>query len=669
MKAFVIFSSAVIISFFFLPLQSAFKYSYQENKFWQYPDLYAEFGFPLLKSTESIENEKNEILNNFTPYYFLNKDSLQSFSTKYYNYILRIEESQDLKINNEEKNEFHDLGLSLIKRIYDTGIILDNESNQNFNIVEQNSIVLRDRSSFFTESSAITFFLDYLKNSNLKNSEILAPFLENLIHPNVVLDSSLSNIALEEKLNQILPFKGVVEKGELIVSKGEPINKIVLQKLDSLKFYYRNQEISSNQLIFTIIGFFLLSGIVLIIYFIYLQKLFPEIVQSWSSLVFIIMWFPILGAMLYISTNINNWSVYLVPFAISPVIIKNFFNSRLAFFTHIVNLILCSFLISPGFEFSFTQIIAGTLVILVINDSYNWNVYLKSIFIIFIGYSLSFLGLNFLKGVPLLQIDFTFFKWIGLNSFFTLMAFPLIPILEKIFGFVSTGKLNELQDFNHPLLIDLSSKAPGTFQHSIQVSLLAEAAARKIGCNALLVKTGALYHDIGKTIQPDFFIENINPRNSNPHDKINPIQSATHIIDHVNQGILLGKKYKLPKVILDFIETHHGTSLVNYFFHKANKLSQEPIDEKQFRYPGPLPFTKEQTILMIADSLEAASRTLSNINGDTIELFVDKIIDHKNSEGQFYYSNLTFSELSTIKQIFCEKLKSMNHQRIEYPSS
>lgn len=653
---------------FFLPIHSEFKYNFEENKYWQHPDLYAEFGFPLVKSAQQLDQERSEIIKNFSPFYKLNLELINEYSNLFDEYLNRIQNLPETEKLISERSKYHDFGLSKIKEVLETGIIDSDENANSIYIVEGNKISLRDKESFFSEASASSFLLEALNTSNLKSPEIIAPFLENLLKANAVLDTGITNMALEEELNKIIPFIGVVEKGELIISKGEPIKGETLVKLNSLKDYYEKQELTTPQVVYSIFGFFLLSGIVLLIFYVYIKKLYPHIISHSPSLLFILMWFPILGAMLYVSTTINTWSPYWVPFAIAPVIIKNFFNSRLAFFTLIVNLILCSFLIAPGFEFSFTQIISGTLVILVINDTYNWNVYLKSIFIIFIGYALSYLGLNFLKGLSLEQIDLTFFKWIAINSFFTLMAFPLIPILEKLFGFVSTGKLNELQDFNHPLLMQLSSKAPGTFQHSIQVSLLAEAASRKIGCNAALVKTGALYHDIGKTIQPDFFIENINKNQPNPHNQLTPIESAAQIIDHVNQGLLLGKKYKLPKVILDFIETHHGTSLVHFFYHKARNQNPEKIDDNLFRYKGSQPYTKEQTILMLADSLEAASRTLSDNNPDTIENFVDKIIRDKIGEGQLYQSDLTFSELSQIKKVFFENLKSVYHQRIVYPS-
>jgi len=653
---------------FFLPIQSEFKYNFEENKYWQYPDLYAEFGFPLVKSSKQLERERFEIINNFSPYYYLNLELLNDYSKLFDEYLNKIQNLPDTEKFVSQKSKYHDLGFSKIKEILEKGIIDTAENAKTIYIVEGNRITLRDKESLFSEARASAFLLDALKSSSLESPEIIAPFLENLLKINAVLDSGLTNMALNEELEKIIPFIGVVEKGELIISKGEPIKGETFVKLNSLKDYYEKQELTTPQVFYTIFGFFLLSGIILLIFYVYIKKLYPYIINHSPSLIFILMWFPILGAMLYISTAINNWSPYWIPLAIAPVIIKNFFNSRLAFFTHIVNLILCSFIITPGFEFLFTQIIAGTLVILVINDTYNWNVYLKSIFIIFIGYSLSYLGLNFLKGLSVGQIDLSFFKWIAINSFFTLMAFPLIPILEKIFGFVSTGKLTELLDFNHPLVMQLSSKAPGTFQHSIQVSLLAEAASRKVGCNTLLVKTGALYHDIGKTFQPDFFIENINKNQMNPHNQLTPSESATQIIDHVKQGLYLGEKYKLPKVILDFIETHHGTSLVHFFYQKARSLDPENIDDGMFRYKGPLPITKEQTILMLADSLEAASRTLGDNNPETINNFVEKIISYKIGEEQLYQSELTFSELSEIKKVFIENLKALYHQRIVYPS-
>jgi cyclic-di-AMP phosphodiesterase PgpH len=668
MKKLLAFSVCIGLMVLFLPIKSGFNINYADQKFWQLPDLYADFSFPLIKTDEEINEEKNAIKNGLYPFFVLDTSSISSYSDRFKAYVSEIKNLPESEFIRSDEVLFGQTGYILINELLSKGIISEAEPDLKINLITGNEITVRKTDSFFTIPSARAYLFDYLTNTKLNNPEILVPFLETFIRPNVALDSAMTAVALQDQLDQIIPYKGVIEKGALIVSKGEPIKGDVLLRLDSLKNYYSNQQLSKRQIVHTIVGFVLLSLIVLSIFYTYLHRLYPEIIQNTAQLGFILLWFPLYAALLYYATAINDWSPYIIPFAIVPIIIKNFFNSRLAFFTHIVNLILCSFIIAPGFEFSFSQIIAGTLVIIVIDDSYDWNIYLKSILFIFSGYALSYLGLNLLKGNSFIDLDFAYFKWIAINSFFTLLAFPLIPIMEKIFGFVAGGRLAELSDLNHPLLVKLATNAPGTYQHSIQVSLLAEAAARKIGANSFLVKVGALYHDIGKMINPSFFIENQESGIDSPHASLSPAESAKAITNHVAEGVKLAQEYGLPGIIIDFIKSHHGTSTVYFFYHKQKKSGSTPIDLSEFSYPGPLPITKEQSILMLADSVEAASRTLSDTSKGAISNFIHNIVTEKIKEGQLNESILSFSEIAQISSVFEENLKSVYHQRIAYPA-
>jgi cyclic-di-AMP phosphodiesterase PgpH len=328
--------------------------------------------------------------------------------------------------------------------------------------------------------------------------------------------------------------------------------------------------------------------------------------------------------------------------------------------------LIAGFLTAEGFQFIFTQIVAGVVAVLAIADARYWSKFFKSVLFIFLAYSVSLLGLEIIEEGDFMQLDWSMHGWLVLNGVLTLMAFPLIPLMERAFGFTSSISLMELADLNRPLLRELAMKAPGTFQHSFQVGNLAEAAANEIGVNPLLVRTGALYHDIGKMLNPEFFVEN--QSGSSPHENLTHLESATIIIAHVTEGVRLAKKYRLPKVITRFITTHHGTTKVEYFY--KTYLQENPgkeVDPADFTYPGPKPQTKSETVVMLADSIEATARTLKNPTGKDIDDLVDKIIAGKSEKGQLSESKFTFSDLEKCRHVFKKMLRSIHHVRLEYP--
>ncbi|NNE26527.1 MAG: HDIG domain-containing protein, partial [Saprospiraceae bacterium] len=376
----------------------------------------------------------------------------------------------------------------------------------------------------------------------------------------------------------------------------------------------------------------------------------------------------VFSIIVYLVTKNEFLSPFLIPFCITPIVVYNFFGGRLALFIHIVVVLISSFISGLGYEFTFLQILAGIVTVLTITETRYWNKFFLAILVILLTYVIGYLGLALINSGTLVEAEQHTFGWLVFNALLLLLAYPFIPIIEKIFGYTSSITIAELGDMNKPLLRDLSLKAPGTLQHSLQVANLSEAAAKAIGANSLLVKTAALYHDVGKMNNPFYFIENSNGENA--HDALNNFDSARIIIGHVTEGDAMAKKARLPKIITDFITTHHGTTRVEYFYR--NQLNEEPdreFDESLFRYPGPKPQTKEQAIMMLADSIEAASKSLKNPTGQDIDKLIDKIVNFKIDEGQLNESDISFRELQVCVETFRAVLRSIYHVRIEYPDA
>lgn len=480
-----------------------------------------------------------------------------------------------------------------------------------------------------------------------------------------VLVDNLPNEQTGDNVNQPVVTAETITTGTQIIANGQVINKPTLMALRA-----HQEAVDNNTLIpanwLNFIGYLLLTCLAIGALILFCRMEYPEVYSSFNSLAFLLIWPVIFALLVYFIEKTNNLSSYMIPFCIVPIVVKTFFSDRLAIFHHVVIILIVSFLSKLGYEFTFLQILAGIITVLMVSGIRYWNKFFSTILIIFGIYILGYFGLSAIKANNFADLPWHNFGWLALASFLLLLAYPITPLLEKIFGFTSDISLAELTDMNKPLIKRLSIEAPGTLQHSLQVSNLSEAAADKIGANSMLIKAAALYHDVGKLSNPAAFIEN-QPAN-NPHDTWNNFESAKAIIDHVSDGVALAKKERLPKVLIDFILSHHGTTRVEYFYR--NQLKAEPdreFDESLFRYPGPLPRSKEETILMVADSLEAASKSLKGATAKDIDDLVDKIIAYKIDLGQFAESELTFEELEQCTAVFKSLLKSINHVRIEYP--
>ena len=667
---------AILFISFLFPEQVRFKYQFKEGGIWAYEDLYAPFDFPIRKSEAELAEEQENLVEDITPFYLADpqmvRRSKAAFEEAFQEQLDLVEDDVQFADVQRNTNRYLNYARGLIDRIYDQGIIQIDQSHQNkgsdfvINVVRGNTVTRSTLQSMMTLDEARELVTDSLPYSKLYVAEFLLPILPDALRPNLLYSDSLTTRFRNDELENVVTSKGMVNEQDLIISRGSRISADDYQKLVSYREAYmeRTGGISTYWKVF--FGFFLLTTLIVGVFSMYLQYYAPEVFKRFRSLLFILMWLVVYSYLVFAVESSDALSAYIIPFCIAPIIVKIFYSDRVAFFTHIVVILVASFLSSQGYEFTVVQILAGIVAVMSNPDGRDWTKFFRSMIFIFLTYSLAYIGLLFLQEGNMEWDDSRYFVWIFLNVFLTLLAFPLIPLVERVFGFTSSVSLVELSDMNRPLLRDLALKAPGTLQHSLQVANLSEGAAREIGADELLVRVAALYHDIGKMRNPHYFIEN--QSGENPHNQLTELESAKIIIDHVTDGEAMAKRHRLPQVLIDFIRTHHGTTRTEYFYRTYIKNNPDrKVDEPLFRYPGPKPQSREETILMIADSLEAASKSLQNPTGVDIDNLVNNIIAGKISAGQLEESEMTFQELEKIRQVFRKLLRSINHVRVEYP--
>ena len=652
---------------FFFPKGGKFKYEFQKGKPWQYENLYAPFDFSVRKSAEEIASERQKVNERLLKYYrYDNKiadEVFDAFNTKF------SETFTAEKYNKRELAFLKGIGEDILERVYNNGILLNsdlNESGREVNLIKQNEanqIKFDDLYKVQDVESVVESVLRE-RQMNAYNSTFQSLFF-NLVKPNVAYDENLSQKALDDELSKISLTRGTIDEGKLIIAKGEVVESENYKILESLKSEFESELWASNNYYFILSGYTVLVALVLMMLFLFLKKYRPEIFQNGTKVTFIFINILLMVFMTTLVVKYNEGYVFVVPLCILPLILKTFFDARLGLFVHVLTVLILGFVVPNSFEYIFIQIIAGIVTILTVSELYKRANLFISVGQITLIYIVGYLAFHIIHEGNLDNIIWLTLGLFLLNGMITLFVQPLIYIYEKIFGLVSDVSLLELSDTNSKLLKELSNKAPGTFNHSLQVANLAEAAANEIGANAMLVRVGALYHDIGKLGNPNYFTEN-QITNVNPHDDLMPIDSAKIIIKHIIEGIEIARKNKLPDRVIDFIRSHHGTTMVYYFFKKQQESGEE-VREEDFRYPGPIPFSKETAILMMADSVEAASKSLKNPTFMIIDEFVDKIIGGQMSTNQFLNANITFREIETIKKIFKQKLTNIYHLRVEYP--
>lgn len=652
---------------FFFPRGSKFKYDFQQGKPWQYENLYAPFDFSIKKSGAEIAKERASIAKGLPDYYRYNEQIVAEVNTRFDQTFTSVFTAQ--KFNEVQRSTLKAVGKDILSTAYEKGIVKfasGTRQNGQFYLLKNNEAQLTSYNDIYRIQDVEQIIRSTLKEKGLLGlQKSYRDLFFDLIRPNVVFDQKLSKKALDDELLKISNARGTVDEGKLIIARGEVVEEENLKMVQSLKEEFQSDLWTANNFYFILAGYTVLVALVLLMLFLFLKKYRSYIFEDNTKVTFI--FFNIL-LMVFVTTLVVKYDetyVFVVPLCILPLIIKTFFDARLGLFVHVLTVLILGFVVPNNFEYIFLQIVAGIVTILTVSELYKRANLFISVGQITLIYVVGYLAFHTIHEGNLDNVIWVTLGLFLLNGMITLFVQPLIYIYEKVFGLVSDVSLLELSDTNSKLLKELSNKAPGTFHHSLQVANLAEAAANEIGANSMLVRVGALYHDIGKMANPTYFTEN-QITNVNPHDELSPRDSAKIIIDHVIKGIELARKNNLPDRVIDFIRSHHGTTLVYYFFKKQQELAED-VNEEDFRYPGPVPFSKETAILMMADSVEAASKSLKNPTYIMLDEFVDKIIGGQMAANQFLNADITFKEIETIKKILKQKLTNIYHLRVEYP--
>ena len=663
-KSLLILTSSIFLLYLF-PREGQFKYEFQKGRLWQYPNYYAPFDFSILKSEKEIQSDKESVFKTLKPYFRSNLSVKKEVIEKYPNAFITYFSK---KSNPILLDSLYNFGIKFLNQIYTYGVLPPNyihEGNPEVYLIQGKLEISLEIDEIFLSNDLFNSISKGITKLGLESfEEIFKDLFFELITPNVFPDKAFNENSVKQAMQNISLSRGIVLNGELIIAEGDLINDKLFEVLSSLKkeFSMRQGDQSNVWIIF---GYSILVILTFTLLLLFIHKYRFPIYENNRKLTFIFFNILIVIFAVTLAIRYDTDYVFAVPICILPLIIKAFFDARLGLFTYVLTVLLIGFIVPNSFEYVFIQIMAGIITIQTVSQLYRRANLFISVGQIVLVYMIGYLAFTTIQEGSFLKINFTPLALFLLNGLLMLFVQPLIYIYEKVFGLVSDVSLLELSDTNANLLKILSEKAPGTFHHSLQVANLAEAVANEIGANALLVRVGALYHDIGKLNNTHFFSENQSGSVS-PHDELSPIESARIIINHVKDGILLAQKYNLPDRIIDFIRTHHGTSLVYYFY--KNQLEIDPqTKSSEYQYPGPLPFSKETAILMMADAVEAASKSLKSPNIDELEDFIHKIIDGKIKALQFNNSNITLSEIETVKKVLFKKLINVYQLRVEYP--
>jgi putative nucleotidyltransferase with HDIG domain len=661
-KYFLYLISVGLIVFFF-PKGGKFKYEFQKGKPWQYENLYAPIDFSIKKTQDEIAQEQLSLRNKKTDYYTFDVSVVTTIKNEVERELNNLFGSNSF--SNQEQRRLLNNADEVIDSIYELGVFQDLPSSNAIVLVKNNEAIPLDPNDFMDVEEAKERVGGILSNRSVKGISRLGNIIQRNIRPNLSFDVALTERALEEELSKISFTRGEVSEGKLIITKGEVVEAENFKILNSLKDEYESELWHGNNYYFIMLGYTILVALVLIMLFLFLKRYRNEIFKNNNKVTFI--FFNILLMVLATTLTVKHYEsyVYVVPLCILPLVLKNFFDARLGLFVHVLTVLILGFVVPNSFEYIFLQIIAGIVTILTASELYKRANLFISVGQITLIYIMGYFAFHAIHEGNLENIEWILFGVFVINGLLTLFAQPLIYMFEKIFGLVSDVSLLELSDTNSRLLKELSDKAPGTFHHSLQVANLAEAAANEIGANAMLVRVGALYHDVGKMEKPTYFTEN-QITNVNPHDDLPPRESAKIIVDHVIKGIEIARKNNIPDRVIDFIRTHHGTTLVYYFFKKQQELETD-VDPADFKYPGPIPFSKETAILMMSDAVEAASKSLKNPSFTIIDEFVDKIVKGQMQADQFLNANITLKEIEMVKKVLKQKLTNIYHLRVEYP--
>lgn len=659
--------SAIVIIVYFLPREQNYTYQFELNHPWRYGQLIASFDFPIYKDEATVKQEQDSVLKQFHPYFYkenqIGDEQLAKLKKDYTEGSLK----QRLK-----ENSYYNHVLQALRKIYNQGIISANELKQlhadsihSIMMVENNLAHTVATTSLLTEKEAYEKLI-YADTARYKLHILQQCDLHDYLVPNITYDKEKSDAARTELLASIPWSSGMVINGTKIIDRGEIIDQRTYEILQSLSKELNKRSETLTQKRLTLAGQILFVVVFITCFILYLdlfRKDYYDRNRTILLLAGLLVIFPVITSLM---VTYNIFNVYIIPFAMLPIIVRVFMDSRTAFTMHVMMLLLCSISLRYPYEFILVQFIGGLVGIYSLRELSQRSQLLRAALLTTLSMMLIYFAYELIHTDDLTKLDTSMYISLAINGILLLFTYPLLFMLEKAFGFTSNVTLVELSNINTTLLRKMSEIAPGTFQHSLQVANLAADAARATGANSQLVRTGALYHDIGKIENPVFFTEN--QSGVNPHTALEFAESAHIIINHVTDGLRLADKHNLPKVIRNFICSHHGVGMTKYFYiSEQNAHPDAEVDKTLFTYPGPNPATQEEAILMMADAVEAASRSLPEYTEESISNLVDKLIDGQVAEGAFRQCPITFRDIETIKGVFKEKLKTVYHTRISYP--
>ncbi len=654
-----------------IPRERKFRFDFQKGKPWQKESLFAPFDFAIYKPDDILKQEQQELLKNVHPYFVkqeeITKNARQSFAAQL-NYLPDSVTANDSMISPEKQ-----ILIQIFDSIQQQGIlayhpVLENlEAHSKLNLIDDKVVTVSKLRDFYTLKSAYDSALVFLSRASSGMEKSYADDLGKAFVQNVIYDEATTKRERDAVLNELALTRGIIQKDELIISEGELVDDHDYNVLKSLQKAYEQRIGTISEQNALLFGQLILVVAVMMALFFFLKIIRPDVFDQLKKVNMILLLMLTILLPSFLILNLQPTLIYLMPFGLLPIILITFFDTRITMMVHLLTIILLGLVVPNPFMFLLLQLVIGFVVLFGLVNHNKRIFYFRTSVLIFLGYLVVYAGFTLIQ-----ESDITAVSWqqIGafmLSALFTMLALPLIYLLERLFGMITDLTLLELNNTNTPLLRQLAQKAPGTFQHSMQVANLSEEALYEIGGDTLLARTGALYHDIGKMDNPVYFIEN-QMGGYNPHDDVTFAESAQIIIDHVRKGIEKARKAKLPEQIIDFIRTHHGNRRVEYFYFMEQK--QNPgltLDERDFSYHGPIPFSKETAVVMMADSVEAASRSIKNPTEQKINDLIENIITKQMETNQFVNANITLKEINTVKKVLKKKLMNIYHVRIAYP--
>jgi len=658
--------------FLVFPGESRFKYEFQKGSPWRHETLIAPFNFAILKTEADVKAQNDSLLITYNPYFTL--DTIIE-TTKVKEFTLALSKLTDSNVHIKSGVKAQIL-THILEKIYQAGILQQSVDSyeelvgkKEIMVVKGNKSVKTPISGLYSIKSAYKELNDTIRvlSGKFYSEFIQAINLSDFISENLNFDVDLNQYEKKQLLDKLSISKGMIQGGERIIFQGDLVGQEKYMILESLKQAYEKKRGDNIEYFLVIAGRLLIISFFIVLMFLYLLFYRRDIFDHKGRLTFIILMIVLMVFLAAFATKVKSINIYMVPMAILPILVRIFFDSRTAIFSLMITTLLIGYFAPNSYEYIILEMFAGVIAVFSLNKLHKRSHIVFSALWVFLTYSVVYLAMAMVQEGNLETINWNALEWFGVSSFFIFITYPLIYIFEKIFGFVSDVTLIELSDTNQPLLRKLAEEAPGTFQHSLQIANLAEAVIHKIGGNPFLIRAGALYHDIGKTFDPEFFIEN-QAIGMNPHDQIDHIKSSAIIIDHVANGVKLAHKYGLPEILISFITTHHGTTQTDYFYKTyKNENPELNVDPKIFTYPGPLPQNKETAVLMLIDGIEAATRSLNEKSVDNIRNLIERLVEQKIKSNQLIDADLTFKDINILKITLLEKLINIYHVRIEYP--